>query len=132
MSMFPHTVTVYHVSTETDPDTLEDTVTNEITVLRGVLLEPSRGISVKGVQLASEDTAALYVPFGVKAVDGVTGEQAVFAPQADGRTFFIKGEAVEPDAAVEDLEREHGHVYQVTRVDALDFGGLPHWEIGGK
>ena len=41
MSMFPHTVTIYNVSQETDPATFKDVEKTYITVLRGVLLEAS-------------------------------------------------------------------------------------------
>lgn len=42
MSMFPHTVTIYNVSQETDPATFKDVEKTYITVLRGVLLEASK------------------------------------------------------------------------------------------
>ena len=43
MSMFPHTVTLYNVSVETDPATLEERTINHITVLEGVLLDAVKG-----------------------------------------------------------------------------------------
>lgn len=132
MSMFPHAATVYSFSVETDTGTMQDTAVTRITVLRGVLLEPAQGISAQGVQLASTDEAALYVPFDAEIVDGVTGEKIELDVHADGKTFFIKGENVDPEATAEELERKYRWVYQVTHVDELDFGGLPHWEIGGK
>lgn len=132
MSMFPHAATVYSFSVETDAGTMQDTAKTRITVLRGVLLEPAQGISVRGVQLASADEAALYVPFNAEIVDGVTGEKTELDIRADGKTFFIKGVNVDTEAAADDLERKYRRAYQVTHVDELDFGGLPHWEIGGK
>lgn len=123
MNMFPHTVTVYRTAVETDPDTLEDTVTNEITVLRGVLLDTSKGSSVRGEQSAGADEVTLYVPFR-------TADRLDIA--ADGTAFFVKGEVVEPEADRAVLEKIYGHVYSVTRVDELDYGGLRHWEIGGE
>ena len=41
MDMFPHTVTLYNVSLETDPATLDERTINHITVLEGVLLDLS-------------------------------------------------------------------------------------------
>lgn len=46
MDMFPHVVTVYNTYVETDPSTLEETTANHITVLRGVLLDASKGSNV--------------------------------------------------------------------------------------
>ena len=43
MDMFPHVVTVYNTYVETDHSTFEETTVNHITVLRGVLLDASKG-----------------------------------------------------------------------------------------
>lgn len=132
MSMFPHTVTVYRTSIETDPATLADVTTNQITVLGGVLLDTSRGASIRGKQPANADEVTLYIPFETEAVDGLTGETVQLDIPVDDKTFFIKGEVIEPDMDRAALEKAYGHVYSVTRADEMDFGGLPHWEIGGK
>ena len=53
------------------------------------------------------------------------------------RTFFVKGEAVPPpEISAEQIEDyinlKYDAVYNVTKVDMKDFGGLRHWEIGGN
>lgn len=46
---------------------------------------------------------------------------------------FIKGVAVHFDESIKDLEKRYGgNAYDITTVDTKDFGGLQHWEVGGK
>jgi len=61
----------------------------------------------------------------------------------DGYTFFVKGVALPPDvnpqtgqplkpSLVRDVvESMYDDVYNITKIDTKDFGGLQHWEIGG-
>lgn len=112
--MFPHTVTIYNVSQETDPATFKDVEKTYITVLRGVLLEASKAANVRQSGLEGADAVNLYIPFSTVAVDGVTGaEKRYVGPQEfwratdksgiwtlstdgnGGTTFFIKGEVVD-------------------------------------
>ncbi|MFR1478775.1 MAG: hypothetical protein ACLSB9_25285 [Hydrogeniiclostridium mannosilyticum] len=72
MDMFPHVVTVYNTYVETDHSTFEETTVNHITVLRGVLLDASKGLNVTKSGL-ERDAVNLYIPFSVEALDGVTG-----------------------------------------------------------
>ena len=146
-SMFPHTVTLYNVQTETDPATLQDVTTSYITILRGVFLDATKAVNVRQSGLEGADAVALYIPFSVDAVDGVTGKakryvwplefwraedkRELWTLSTGGNTFFVKGEAVEPDAGREAIELAHDGVYTVTRVACRDFGGLRHWEVGG-
>ena len=146
MSMFPHTVTLYTVLTEADAD-FHETRVNHITILRGVLLDESKAANVRSSGLEGADAAELYIPFSVRAEDGVTGRPKQYTGPmefwraedksglwtlSDGENcFFVKGVAVEPEAAVERIERMYDSVYQMTKVDRKDFGGLPHWEVGG-
>lgn len=155
-SMFPHTITVYNVEITTDKATLKDVLVNHITILRGVLLDASKAVNVRESGLEGADAVNLYIPFDVKAVDGVTGEiKRYVGPlefwraedktglwtlsvsnqksiDVDGNTFFIKGEAVEPDAKRQLIEMKYDHVYSVTKIDEKDFGGLQHFEIGAN
>lgn len=154
-TMFPHTVTVYNVSIETDKTTFEDKLTNHITVLRGVLLDASKAVNVRTSGLEGADAVNLYIPFSVDAVDGVTGEKKSYIPpiefwrtedkngfwtlaisskepDVDGNTFFVKGEVVEPNLSTGTIEMMYDHVYDITKIDEKDFGGLPHFEIGAK
>ena len=62
MDMFPHAVTVYNTYVETDPSTFEETTVNHITVLRGVLLDASKGSNVTKSGLEGADAVNLYIP----------------------------------------------------------------------
>lgn len=147
MKMFPHTVTLYTTITESDPETLADTEKRYITVLRGVLLDAAKASNVRTSGLEGADSANLYIPFDVDAVDGETGESKTFVPAVEffnaedknglwtlsdgGNTIFVKGEIVQPEYSTSLLEMKYGDVYTVTKVDCKDFGKLPHWEVGG-
>lgn len=144
--MFPHTVTVYTTYTEKD-DSYHETITNYITILRGVFLDAVKAVNVRESGLVGADAAELYIPFDVEAVDGLTGKAKKFAGPKDfwrsedkselwtlsdaGNTCFIKGEVVEADMDRQELEMAYDDVYSVTKVDEKDFGGLKHWEVGG-
>ena len=69
MSMFPHTVTVYNVGRDVDLSTMEETLINHITVLRGVLLDASKGTNVTKSGLEGAD--ALLNRFGDWARDNL-------------------------------------------------------------
>lgn len=154
--MFPHTVTVYNTAVEYGDD-YSETLTNHITVLRGVFLDASKAVNVRTSGLEGADAVILYIPFGVEAVDGVTGRRRSYVPPVefwrledhalfwtlaaggapaagrDTATFFIKGEVVEAERHRDFLERTCDDVYSVTKVDQKDFGSLSmqHWEVGG-
>lgn len=145
-SMFPHTVTLYQ--TETIPgEKYNDKIVNHITVLEGVLLIESKAANVRATGLEGADAANLHIPFGVKATDGVTGEEKTYVDPVEGwktdadksdvwtisiGTVFVKGRVVELDMDRQKLELGYDGVYQATKVDKLDFGGFPHWEVGGN
>lgn len=150
MSMFPHTVTIYNVTSEIDHGTLGEKLTNHITILRGVLLDASKAANVTRSGLEGADAVNLYIPFYVSAVDGVTGQEKQYAPPMEfwrmddksghwtlsvtgygGKTIFVKGEVVEPDLTEEKISLAYDGVYNVTKVDEKDFGGLPNFEVGG-
>lgn len=150
MSMFPHTVTIYNVTSEIDHGALSEKLTNHITILRGVLLDASKAVNVTRSGLEGADAVNLYIPFSASAVDGVTGQEKQYAPPMEfwrmedksghwtlsvtghgGKTIFVKGEVVEPDLTEEKISLSYDGVYNVTKVDEKDFGGLPHFEVGG-
>lgn len=148
MDMFPHTVTVYNVSSEERPPAFEPALVNYIAVLRGVLLDESKASNVSKSGLEGADAVNLYIPADVEAVDGVTGEKKSYAGpiefwRAEDKTglwtlsagrncFFVKGEAVHPDWTVQTIEAAYDSVYDVTKVDFKDYGGeMSHWEVGG-
>lgn len=156
MSMFPHTITMYNVEITTDKDTFKDVFVNHITILRGVLLDASKAVNVRESGLVGADAVNLYIPFGVEALDGVTGKPKKYVGPLEfwraedktklwtmsvggtkthgvnGSCFFVKGEAVHPDLDVQAIEMMYDHVYDVTTIDAKDFGTLQHWEIGAS
>ena len=147
----PHTVTIYNIVSETDPETFEDVTKNYITVIRGVMFQASKGANVRQSGLESADAVNLYIPFSATAngADGAvkryvgpqelwaaTDKSGLWTLSTDGNggnTIFIKGEVVEPDKTVQQLEMLYDDVYNVTKVDEKDFGSeeMRHWEIGG-
>lgn len=145
----PHTVTVYNVYE--DPLALE--VAYNITILRGVFLDVAKGTNVKKTGMQDTDAATLFIPFSVKAVDGVTGEEKKYiGPKAfsaledktgywtleTGGTsssadcFFVKGEVV-TDKGYAKMRYLYDDVFDVTTVDVRDFGtpDMHHWQVGG-
>lgn len=150
MSMFPHTVTIYNVTSEIDKTTLTEKLVNHMTILRGVLLDASKAANVARSGLEGADAVNLYIPFSVNAVDGVTGLKKKYAPPMEfwrmedksgywtlsvtghgGKTIFVKGEVVEPDLTEEKISMAYDGVYNVTKVDEKDFGSLKHFQVGG-
>lgn len=153
-TMFPHTITIYNVEIYTDKTTFKDVLVNHITILRGVLLEASKAINVRESGLAGADAVNLYIPHNVFAVDGVTKKGKKYVGPLEfwrsedksdiwtmsiggtkthgvnGSCFFVKGEAVNPNLALDAIEMMYDHVYDITTIDDKDFGGLAHWEVG--
>lgn len=146
----PHTITVYNAVQETDPATFEEITKLYVTILRGVMLQASKAVNVRESGLESADAVNLYIPFSVKAVDGMTGKGKTYAPPqaflaaADksgiwtlsvngngGITFFVKGEFVTDN---ETVALAHDDCYNLTKVDMMDYGSpdMQHWECGGK
>ncbi len=147
--MFPHTLTLYTVESRTDSATMRTEQVSNITVLEGVLMVPVMASKADGKGYAGADTVTVYIPFGVRARDGVSGsEKRYVKPKAyaqaedkadiwtlstAGKTFYIKGEVVEPEKTRAELEQAFDDVYSLTRVARRDFGpeDMRHWEIGG-
>lgn len=145
----PHIVTVYNIVQEIDPTTLDEVENIYTTILRGVMLQASKGANVRESGLEGADAANLYIPFTVEAVDGKTGAAKAYAkPQefakaADrsglwtlsyngngGETVFVKGEFISDNMTV---VQYHDDCYKVTKVDAMDYGSadMRHFEVGG-
>lgn len=151
-TIFPHTVTLYTTRTEPDKTNFEDVTTNYITILKGVLCDDSKASNVRASGLEGADAVNLYIPFDVEAVDAITGEQKEYIGPVEfwrlddkegywtlttrQDTWFVKGEAI-PDPSwdsgdVRDIiNGMYDAVYNVTKIDIKDFGGLQHFEIGG-
>lgn len=138
----PHTVTVY--SPVEDPVTFE--VTQHITVLRGVLVDASKASNVRTSGLEGADSVNLFIPFSVKASDGLSlMDKSYVAPKefesaADKSGLwtlrigdvFVKGEVVE-DNDFQYINANYDDVYRITKVDKKDFGSesMRHFEVGG-
>lgn len=152
-SMFPHTVTLYTTRTEENPATFKEETTNYVTILRGVLCDDSKASNVRASGLEGADAVNLIVPFDVDATDAETGEKKQYIGPVEfwrledksgywtlttGQdTFFVKGEAIpdpswKPDKVAGLINGMYDGVYNVTKVDVKDFGGLQHFEIGGS
>lgn len=146
--ILPHTVTVYNTATVTDTTTFDEVTVNYMTVLSGVLLDAVKGSNVKSSGLVNADAVTLHIPLGVVGVDAVTGNAKTYVDpmtfwaaqdksdkwtlSTDENTFFVKGTVVEADKTFEHISMAHDDVYLVTKVDKKDFGGLAHWECGGR
>lgn len=146
----PHAVTVYNAYENVD------TLKNEynITVLKGVFLDISKGANVMKSGLENADSATLFIPFDVLAMNGKTGRQQTYLEpkqyenlgdksahwtiRTGGTTsgkdcFFVKGEVVE-DADFQEINQNFDNVFRVNAVDVRDFGSadMRHWEVSGK
>lgn len=148
MNMFPHTVTLYQSETTID-EKFNETTINHITVLEGVLLIASKAANVRATGLEGADAVNLHIPFNVKAYDGETDEEKIYVDPIEGwkiakdkskvwtlaiGTVFVKGRVIAPYATRTQLELGFDGVYQITKVDKIDFGSpsMQHWEVGGN
>ena len=145
--MFPHAVTVFN---SYEDDDLK--MRYSVTILRGVLLDVSKGTNVAKTGLIDADTATLYIPFSVEAVS-TTGDkktyvdpkvfyaakdqQSLWTLDSGGQsnstsTYFVKGEVSEM-MSLKELRQVYNFAYDVSTVDVRDFGGeMQHWQVGGK
>lgn len=132
MSAFTHTATIFNRGRDGEQD--------QATVLRGVLLEETRGVVPGTGGMQRQNEARLFVPFSVQAEDALTGRAREYAEpeafrtmedrsghwtlEAGGGCFFIKGEAAELSPGA----------YRADRVKTRDFGseGLRHFEVRGR
>lgn len=139
----PHTVTIYNVSQDENFRTV-----NNITVLRGVFLDATKGSNVTKSGLDNADAFNLYVPFAVNATDGVTGRRKTYLRPTEYRLapipndywtmepgeecFFVKGHVVEPSLSFREMNAQYD-AHRITKVDTKDFGtpDMQHWEAGG-
>lgn len=147
----PHTVTLYNLREKEDGQAPEI----NITVLEGVFLDISQGTNILKSGLSGADTAMLFIPFSVSAVNGMTGCGQTFlgAKEYDrledvdqywtlrpGGTasaadcFFVKGRVIEHGLGFGEINRRYDNVYRVSSVDIRDFGSqqMQHWQVGGK
>ena len=147
----PHTVTLYNGIRSASSLSTE----YNVTILRNVFLDISKGANVIKSGLESADAATLFIPFAVEAVNAATGEAQQYVlpkeyAQAADRSglwtiqpggaagssmcFFAKGEVVELNADFQTVNGNHDDVFRVSSVDVRDFGSsaMQHWEVGGR
>lgn len=146
----PHTVTLYNAPERDETSGRK----HNITILDGVFLELSQASSAQKNGMEGVASAALFIPFSIGAVNGITGQKQKFlSPKEYARItdksgfwtlrdsgsrsavdcFFVKGKVVE-DTSFQEVKNHHDHVFRVISVDTLDFGSpdMQHWEVGGK
>lgn len=152
--MFPHTVTLYNVSVEED-EYSNSHVTNNITILKGVLYDASKAVNVRISGMEGADAVNLYIPFSVdtfdslyagtedhpkkkyvgpKEYDAAEDKSGIWTLKPDQNCFFVKGEAIASvSTKFGEINRLFDDVHVVTKVDTKDFGtpDMQHWEIGG-
>lgn len=155
MSMFPHTVTLYSPTKIDTEDITRPRLVNQMTILKGVLLDATKAVNVLQSGLTTADAVELYIPYDVIAVDGAYADDIDNAPRkryvgpveygmaedkseiwtlrANENDFFVKGVAVEAEDAKRGvIDLKYDDVYTISSVDDLDYGGLKHFEVGGK
>lgn len=122
------------------------------TILRGVLLDISKGTNIAKTGLVGADEATLYIPFTVDArsPDGtprryvspkeyykLADKSGAWTLDEGGTgnslaTYFAKGEHAEA-LKYSEARAAYDYVYDVTAVDIRDFGGsMQHWQVSGK
>jgi hypothetical protein len=137
----PHTVTLFNAS---EGENFE--VTHNVTVLRGVFLDVTQGVSVKQSGLDNADKATLFIPKSAVS-EGLTGgnkryinpveyeragdKAGVWTLRTDG-DFFVKGIAT-TEGRFETINAQYSDVYRINSVSLLDFGtpDMQHFEVGG-
>lgn len=146
----PHTVTVYN--SHEDLDSLENVY--NVTVLEGVFLDISKGANVMQSGLENADSARLFIPFSIEAINGKTGQaqtyvepkeyerledkSAAWTIRAGGSSsskdcFFVKGKVISEEG-FQEINAKYDYVFRVSSVDLRDFGSeaMQHWEVSGK
>lgn len=143
MSMFPHIITLYYEAE--DPVTFEPSV--YITVLGGVLFDASKAANLNRSGIENADAVNIYIPYDVAATDGLTLLNKQYAPPKEyaaatdksgiwtldnEHSFIVKGNVVDIGKDYQYINAAYDDVYRVTKVDNKDYGGLRHFEVGGR
>lgn len=137
----PHTITVYTVT----EDMVTFEVKSHITVLRGVLVDESKGANVLKSGLSTADSVVVFIPFSVDAKGKAFLPEKEYMRLSDaekerhwtlrpGNDFMIRGEVVEPNKTLDQLNQKYDSVYAINSVDTKDFGteDMRHWQVGGS
>lgn len=145
----PHVVTVYNAYEDGNLN-----IVYNVTVLNGVLMDESKGTNIVKSGLSDADAVTMFIPDGVDARDGTTGNAKTYLPpkefyasqnkssywtldtggqESATATYFIKGNIVE-NLSYAKLREKYDAVYDVSSVDVRDFGtpNMRHLQVGGK
>lgn len=130
--MFPHTVTLYNYT---------KTGYNR-TVLRGVFWEDTKAKNVNKTGSSAVDSVHVFIPFDVDSggvaykppAEYQTASIGAWTMQTKVKDFMVKGDCPFiplPGGSITELTTNYDAL-TITSVATLDFGGLPHWEVGGR
>lgn len=130
--MFPHTITLYNYTK----------AGYHRTVLRGVMWEDTKAKNVNKTGSSAVDSARVFIPCSVDAGGVVYKLPPEFQASPDGawtlqtkaKDFMVKGDCQYIPASggsIAELTQSYDAL-TITSVTSCDFGGLPHWEVGGK
>lgn len=130
--MFPHTVTLYNYTK----------AGYNRTVLRGVLWEDTKAKNVNKTGSTAVDSVRVFIPFDADSGDAVyklsteyqAGPAGAWTMQTKAKDFMVKGECPfmpSLGGSIAELTADYDAL-TITSVATLDFGGLQHWEVGGK
>ena len=130
--MFPHTITIYNYTK----------AGYNRTVLRGVLWEDTKAKNVNKTGSVAVDSVRVFIPLDVDSGGAAYKLPAEYqaAPvgawtmQTKVKDFMVKGECPflpSFGSSIAELTTNYDAL-TITSVATLDFGGLQHWEVGGK
>lgn len=144
----PHEVTLYNVWEDN-----EGYLQYGITILKNVMLQNAKADNVNKSGLVNADSATLFIPFNVTAVDADGVPKTFLKPkefmrsadktshwtlisqgmESDHDCYFVKGEVVD-ELSYSYMRENYDDVYKVTSVDFRDFGSpnMRHWQVGAK
>ncbi|MDU7338606.1 MAG: hypothetical protein E7L17_10890 [Clostridium sp.] len=130
--IWPHTVTLYNYTK----------AGYNRTVLRGVLWEDTKSKNVNKSGSAAVDSVQVFIPLDVDSggvvyklpADYQTAPAGLWTMQAKAKDFIVKGECPfipAPGGSIAELTQNYDAL-TITSVATFDYGGLKHWEVGGK
>lgn len=129
---WPHVITIYNYTKDG----------YNRTVLRGVLWEDAKAKNVNKTGSAAVDSVRVFIPFDVDSGGAVYRPPADYRAAPDGawtmqtkaKDFMVKGECAfvpAPSGSIAELTQNYDAL-TITSVATFDYGGLTHWEVGGK
>lgn len=130
--MLPHSLTVYNYTK----------ASYNRTVIKGVLWEDTKAKNVNKTGSSAVDSVRVTIPFDADCGGAVYKSPAAYQSSPTGawtmqtkqKDFIVKGECpFVPSAGGSIAELTNAYdVLTITSVATCDYGGLQHWEVGGK